>query len=86
MAAWACIAMDWQPCRPPPPLAVRLLLPPGHQRQCLSPAACSKVCVWVQAPGSYHMRVTILPQEADIDAVITRLAAFHASFMDKYRE
>lgn len=31
------------------------------------------------------MRVTILPQEADIDAVISRLSAFHQTFMDKYR-
>eukprot|EP00892_Ulva_mutabilis_P011217 jgi/Ulvmu1/8468/UM043_0048.1 len=38
-----------------------------------------------QMPGTFHLRVTILPQEADIDAVISRLSVFHQSFMDKYR-
>lgn len=38
-----------------------------------------------QADGSFHLRSTILPPEADLDRVIAQLAAFHAAFMDKYR-
>eukprot|EP00892_Ulva_mutabilis_P012757 jgi/Ulvmu1/9854/UM057_0008.1 len=38
-----------------------------------------------QVEGTFHMRLTILPQEADIDAVLSRLSAFHSTFMDQYR-
>lgn len=39
----------------------------------------------MQVEGTFHMRLTILPQEADIDAVLSRLSAFHRTFMDEYR-
>lgn len=39
----------------------------------------------VQVEGTFHMRLTILPQEADIDAVLSRLSTFHSTFMDEYR-
>ncbi len=39
-----------------------------------------------QAEGTHHFRSTILPPEASLDAVIASMAAFHAAFMDKYRD
>jgi alanine transaminase len=39
-----------------------------------------------QRDGTHHFRSTILPPEEDLDDVIARMAAFHKSFMDKYRE
>ena len=39
----------------------------------------------MQVEGTFHMRLTILPQEADIDAVLSRLSTFHAAFLDQYR-
>lgn len=38
-----------------------------------------------QREGTWHFRTTFLPSEADISAVIERLAKFHAEFMAKYR-
>lgn len=38
-----------------------------------------------QADATLHFRSTILPSEADLEDVITRMGAFHAAFMDKYR-
>lgn len=37
-----------------------------------------------QQEGTFHLRVTILPPEEDMAAVIARLSAFHAAFMKKY--
>ena len=58
--------------------------------------ACLVVCVlgcvsWQgsgfgQVDGTYHFRATILPPEDAVDAVVERLAAFHASFMDRFRD
>ncbi|KAJ4764641.1 Alanine aminotransferase 2 [Rhynchospora pubera] len=39
-----------------------------------------------QMPGTYHFRCSILPQENKIPAIISRLAAFHESFMNQYRD
>lgn len=39
-----------------------------------------------QVDGTYHFRATILPPEDAVDAVVERLAAFHASFMDRFRD
>ncbi|CAI0473088.1 unnamed protein product [Linum tenue] len=38
-----------------------------------------------QVPGTWHFRCTILPQEDKIPAIVSRLTAFHKSFMDEYR-
>ncbi|KAG1366389.1 alanine aminotransferase 2 [Cocos nucifera] len=37
-----------------------------------------------QVPGTWHFRCTILPQENKIPAIITRLKAFHESFMGEF--
>ena len=34
--------------------------------------------------GTFHMRLTILPPEEDMDSVIERLGGFHKKFMAKY--
>ncbi|CAM0906766.1 unnamed protein product [Alopecurus aequalis] len=39
-----------------------------------------------QAPGTYHFRCTILPQEDKIPAIISRFTEFHEKFMDEYRD
>lgn len=39
-----------------------------------------------QVAGTHHFRITILPPEEQMDDVLQRLAAFHVSFMDQYRE
>lgn len=38
-----------------------------------------------QVDGSWHFRSTILPPEEEIDDVIAKTAAFHATFMDTFR-
>jgi alanine transaminase len=37
-----------------------------------------------QMQGTFHMRLTILPPEDDMDHVIAGLTKFHESFMRKY--
>ncbi|WOL02667.1 hypothetical protein Cni_G11386 [Canna indica] len=39
-----------------------------------------------QVPGTWHIRCTILPQEDKIPAIISRLKAFHESFMEEFRD
>ncbi|XP_072980657.1 alanine aminotransferase 2 [Typha angustifolia] len=39
-----------------------------------------------QVPGTWHFRCTILPQEDKIPAVISRLKAFHESFMKEFHD
>lgn len=38
-----------------------------------------------QAPGTFHLRTTILPPEDMMHTVIQRFKTFHSKFMDKYR-
>ena len=38
-----------------------------------------------QAPGTFHLRTTILPPEDMMQTVIQRFQAFHSKLMDKYR-
>lgn len=38
-----------------------------------------------QEPGTYHLRTTILPQEAKMVDVVQRLKKFHAEFVAKYK-
>jgi aspartate/methionine/tyrosine aminotransferase len=37
-----------------------------------------------QQPGTFHVRTTFLPDERDLDDVITRLQSFHAAFIDEF--
>ncbi|KAG6527987.1 alanine aminotransferase 2-like [Zingiber officinale] len=37
-----------------------------------------------QVPGTWHIRCTILPQEDKIPDIISRLGAFHESFMEEF--
>ncbi|XP_072991312.1 alanine aminotransferase 2 [Typha latifolia] len=39
-----------------------------------------------QVPGTWHFRCTILPQEDKIPAIISRLKAFHESFMKEFHD
>ncbi|XP_008783332.2 alanine aminotransferase 2 isoform X2 [Phoenix dactylifera] len=39
-----------------------------------------------QVPGTWHFRCTILPQEDKIPAIISRLKAFHESFMEEFHD
>lgn len=39
-----------------------------------------------QAPGTWHIRSTILPAEEKIQTVISRLAKFHGQFMTEFRD
>ncbi|KAM7254555.1 hypothetical protein ACFE04_003935 [Oxalis oulophora] len=39
-----------------------------------------------QVPGTWHFRCTILPQEDKIPAIVSRLAEFHKSFMQEFRD
>lgn len=38
----------------------------------------------MQAPGTFHVRTTILPPEADMAVVSQKFAEFHAGFMQRY--
>lgn len=37
-----------------------------------------------QKAGTYHFRSTILPPEAEMDAVVERIRTFHAAFMKEF--
>lgn len=37
-----------------------------------------------QAPGTYHLRTTILPPEEDMQAVGEAMARFHSGFLERY--
>ncbi|ELR24802.1 alanine aminotransferase, mitochondrial, putative [Acanthamoeba castellanii str. Neff] len=39
-----------------------------------------------QRDGTFHFRTTFLPQEEQIRSVVAAMAAFHARFMDQWRE
>lgn len=39
-----------------------------------------------QAPGTWHIRSTILPQEDKIPAIVSRWTDFHKKFMDEFRD
>jgi aspartate/methionine/tyrosine aminotransferase len=70
----------------------RITLPPGvtDDEYCLALLEETGICVvpgsgFGQAPGSWHFRTTILPPIDEIDAVVKRIAAFHASFCRRHR-
>lgn len=57
---------------------------------CLAMLDATGVCVvpgsgFGQKEGTWHFRATFLPPEEKFDSFIDRLAKFHQSFMDKYR-
>jgi alanine transaminase len=65
----------------------RITLPPGRtdEEYCLALLEQTGVCVvpgsgFGQAPGTAHLRTTILPPTARIQLVVERLAAFHATY------
>ncbi|KAJ4745113.1 Alanine aminotransferase 2 [Rhynchospora pubera] len=39
-----------------------------------------------QVPGTWHVRTTILPDESKIPAIVSRLKAFHESFMREFQD
>ena len=39
-----------------------------------------------QRDGKFHFRTTFLPQEEQIRSVVDAMAAFHARFMDQWRD
>jgi alanine transaminase len=39
-----------------------------------------------QVPGTHHIRCTILPEEAKIEAVAALITKFHQRFMDEFRD
>ena len=65
----------------------RITLPPGvtDDEYCLALLEETGICVvpgsgFGQAPGTWHFRTTILPPADKLQAVVERIAAFHASF------
>lgn len=65
----------------------RLALPAGvtDEEYCLALLEETGICVvpgsgFGQAPGTWHLRTTILPPVATIEAMLEKLAAFHARF------
>ena len=65
----------------------RVTLPPGRtdEEYCLALLEQTGICVvpgtgFGQLPGTAHFRTTILPPTRQIETVVDRLAAFHASF------
>ena len=75
-------APDTEPPPPPPPYpaslyALRLL---EEEHILVVPGSGFK-----QREHSWHFRTTFLPPEEQIDAVVEKLAAFHARFLEKYK-
>jgi aspartate/methionine/tyrosine aminotransferase len=69
----------------------RLTLPPGTTdfEYCLALLEETGVCVvdgsgFGQAEGTWHLRTTILPPVEQIEAVVKRMAEFHASFTRRH--
>jgi aspartate/methionine/tyrosine aminotransferase len=65
----------------------RITLPPGttDAEYCLALLEETGICVvpgsgFGQLPGTCHFRTTILPPQEEIETVVRKLAAFHASF------
>jgi aspartate/methionine/tyrosine aminotransferase len=65
----------------------RITLPAGRtdEQYCLDLLEQTGICVvpgtgFGQLPGTAHFRTTILPPTRQIQAVVERLAAFHAAY------
>jgi len=57
---------------------------------CIQLLEATGICVvpgsgFGQKDGTYHFRTTFLPSEEAIEGVCTKIADFHASFMNKYK-
>jgi aspartate/methionine/tyrosine aminotransferase len=70
----------------------RLTLPPGvtDSEYCLALLEETGICVvpgsgFGQAPGTAHFRTTILPPIEEIESVVSRMASFHRSFVERHR-
>jgi len=64
-----------------------ITLPPGRtdEEYCLALLEETGICVvpgsgFGQVPGTAHLRTTILPPTEKIEALVQRLARFHASY------
>jgi aspartate/methionine/tyrosine aminotransferase len=69
----------------------RISLPPGvtDDAYCLALLEETGICVvpgsgFGQDPGTMHFRTTILPPMNEIEAVVSRLAAFHVAFTKRH--
>ena len=69
----------------------RITLPPGvtDDDYCLALLEETGICVapgsgFGQDPGTMHFRTTILPPMDEIEAVVSRLAAFHVAFTKRH--
>ena len=69
----------------------RITLPPGvtDDDYCLALLEETGICVapgsgFGQDPGTMHLRTTILPPMDEIEAVVSRLAAFHVAFTKRH--
>ncbi len=69
----------------------RIDLPPGvtDDAYCLALLEETGICVvpgsgFGQDPGTMHFRTTILPPMSEIEAVVSRLAAFHVAFTKRH--
>jgi aspartate/methionine/tyrosine aminotransferase len=65
----------------------QLTLPPGVSdvEYCMALLEETGICVvdgsgFGQAPGTWHLRTTILPPLEQIEELVRRLGAFHAAF------
>lgn len=47
-------------------------------------ASMDRVVAVLQVRGTHHIRLTILPPEADIDTMLGHLSHFHNAFMTGY--
>ncbi len=69
----------------------RITLPPGvtDDEYCLALLEETGICVapgsgFGQDPGTAHFRTTILPPMSELEAVVSRLAAFHVAFTKRH--
>lgn len=51
----------------------------------IHPPTYPPLLLQTQEPGTYHVRTTILPPEADMAVVSQKIAEFHAGFMVKHK-
>lgn len=59
----------------------------GYRSEAVSETVMfSVLCSCLQVPGTWHFRITILPAEAKIPAVIEKITKFHQRFMDEFRD
>jgi aspartate/methionine/tyrosine aminotransferase len=62
---------------------------PGDELYCMQLLEATGIVVvpgsgFKQAPGTFHLRTTILPSEDTLGGVVEQMKAFHTAFMAKY--